>query len=56
MRDGVIVDDGPSPRWLAAQAALIETAHVNGPDGTWEADEALPQDAELGQLNQELTH
>ena len=31
MRDGVIVDDGPSPRMLAAQAALIGTAHLDGP-------------------------
>ena len=30
MRDGLIVDDGPSPRLLAAQAALIGTAHVDG--------------------------
>jgi putative ABC transport system ATP-binding protein len=56
MRDGVIVDDGPSPRFLAAQAAMIGTAHLNGPDATWEADDALPKDADLGQLNQELTH
>jgi putative ABC transport system ATP-binding protein len=56
MRDGVIVDDGPSPRFLAAQAALIGTAHHVGDDGVWEAEETLPKDAELGQLNQELTH
>ena len=30
MRDGLIIDDGPSPRMTAAQAALIGTAPING--------------------------
>ena len=33
MRDGVIIDDGPSPRMKAAQAALIGTAHAQRADG-----------------------
>ncbi len=63
MRDGLIVDDSPSQRMRSAQAALIGTAHLNGPapaweaaDGQWQAEEPLPKDAELGPLNQELTH
>jgi putative ABC transport system ATP-binding protein len=56
MRDGVILEDGPSPRWLAAQAAMIGTAHLDGDEAVWEAENSLPKDAELGQLNQELTH
>jgi energy-coupling factor transporter ATP-binding protein EcfA2 len=56
MRDGLIYDDGPSPRWLAAQAAMAGTAHLNGSDGAWEADDSLPTEPELGQLNSELTH
>jgi putative ABC transport system ATP-binding protein len=63
MRDGLIVDDGPSNRMKAAQAALIGTAHLNGPapawqpaDGQWGSGEPLADEAELGPLNQELTH
>ncbi len=63
MRDGLIVDDGPSTRMKAAQAALIGTAHLNGPapawqaaDGQWEAEEPPVVDAEIGPFNQELTH
>ncbi len=46
MRDGLIIDDGPSPRMLAAQTALIGTAHLDGVDGDgaqWKADDAVPQ-------------
>ena len=46
MRDGVIFDDGPSTRMQAAQAALIGTAHLNGPAQAWEADEELPRTRE----------
>jgi putative ABC transport system ATP-binding protein len=55
MRDGLIIDDGPSPRMKAAQAALIGTAHL-GTEAVWEADDARPNDAELGPINQEMTH
>src|SRR5262249_5780655 len=61
MRDGLIVEDGPSKRLQDAQAALIGTAHLNGPapawqDNAWEADEALAKDAGVGPVDQELTH
>jgi putative ABC transport system ATP-binding protein len=58
MRDGLIIDDSPSPRMLAAQETLVGT--VPGPlpsvDGQWQADDDLPGEAELGRLNEELTH
>ena len=38
MRDGLIIDDGPSPRMMAAQAALVGTAPIDGVDGHWEPD------------------
>ncbi len=52
------------PADAAAQAALVGTAHLNGPapawepaDGQWEAEEPPPVvDAEVGPFNQELTH
>jgi putative ABC transport system ATP-binding protein len=57
MRDGLIFDDGPSKRMQVASAAMIGTAHLNnGPGPAWEADEPLVEDAELGPMNQELTH
>ena len=30
MRDGLIIDDSPSPRMMAAQAALVGTAPIDG--------------------------
>jgi putative ABC transport system ATP-binding protein len=58
MRDGLIIDDGPSPRLLAAQAALVRTAPapLDGVASQWEADQDLPNDPELRRLNEELTH
>jgi putative ABC transport system ATP-binding protein len=56
MRDGLIVDDGPSPRMLAAQRALIGTAHLDGDGNEWEPVDALPEPKDLGHLNEELTH
>ncbi|MGP0065348.1 MAG: ABC transporter ATP-binding protein [Isosphaeraceae bacterium] len=56
MRDGVIIDDGPSPRMKAAAAAMIVASHVDGNGEPWKADETLPAPPELGQLNEELTH
>jgi len=61
MRDGLIIEDGPSPRALAAQAALIGTAaslstSLDGHSSKWQADGELPVpvEPELGQLNEEV--
>ena len=56
MRDGLIIDDGPSPRMQAAQAALIGTAHLNGSAPAWEGDATAPEDAGVGSVNPGLTH
>jgi len=56
MRDGLIIEDGPSHRMQAAAAALIGTAHLDGNGEQWETDEKLPGESELGQWNEELTH
>jgi putative ABC transport system ATP-binding protein len=56
MRDGVIIDDGPSPRMKAAASALVGTAHLDGNGEQWEADEELRRQSELGHWNEELTH
>jgi putative ABC transport system ATP-binding protein len=58
MRDGLIIDDGPSARMLAAQNAMIGTAHLDGDrvGDTWEAEPPLPKSPDLGHLNEELTH
>jgi putative ABC transport system ATP-binding protein len=56
MRDGLIVEDGPSKRLQVAETAMIGTAHLNGPAPAWEADEVLADDTELGPMNPELTH
>ena len=60
MRDGLITEDGPSPRTIAAQAALIGTAAslaapLDGQAAEWEADNELPVpvEPELGQLNRQ---
>ena len=42
MRDGVIIDDGPSPRIKAAAAALVGTAHVESNGEQWEAEKSYP--------------
>jgi putative ABC transport system ATP-binding protein len=54
MRDGLIIEDVPSARTIAAQAALIGTAaSLDGHASQWEADDELPVpvEPELGQLN-----
>ncbi len=56
MRDGVIIDDSPSPRMKAAAAALVGTAHLEANGDQWEPEEKLAGPAELGQWNEELTH
>jgi putative ABC transport system ATP-binding protein len=59
MRDGLIIDDSPSPRALKAKTALIATAAVNGPgengDQYWKPDFS-PADPDLRSSNEELTH
>jgi len=54
MRDGLIIDDGPSPRRSAAGAALIGTDPVNGVDGRWDPDFGSTK-PELPRSNEELT-
>jgi putative ABC transport system ATP-binding protein len=56
MRDGLIIDDGPSLRTQTAQTALIGTAHLDGDGAQWEAQDAIPKPPDLGHLNEELTH
>ena len=55
MRDGLIIDDGPSPRRRRAQAALVGTAPTNGVGGHWEPDFG-PGEPDLRPSNEELTH
>jgi putative ABC transport system ATP-binding protein len=59
MRDGLIIDDSPSPRMAKAQTALIGTAAVAGVAGNgdeyWEP-EFNPGDPDLRPSNEELTH
>ncbi len=57
MRDGVIIDDSPSPRMKAAAAALVSTAPIQANGEYWDGkDQPLPEQTELGHLNEELTH
>ena len=58
MRDGLIIDDGPSPRMAAAQAALIGTtaSRPMACDGHWERRISAPGDPELRPSSEELTH
>ncbi len=55
MRDGLIIDDGPSARMKTAQAALMGTAHL-GSEPVWKTDGSLPDADGVGPFNQELTH
>jgi putative ABC transport system ATP-binding protein len=55
MRDGLIIDDSPSPRRRSSRAKPNGTAPVDGVTGQWEADYS-PNDLELGRPNEELTH
>jgi putative ABC transport system ATP-binding protein len=55
MRDGLIIDDSPSPRMIAAQAALVGTGSIDGTATRWEADFGAG-DPELRPSNEELTH
>ncbi|MFI5457855.1 MAG: ABC transporter ATP-binding protein [Isosphaerales bacterium] len=55
MRDGLIIDDAPSPRRKKAKAALAGTEPADAPDGYWQSDFSS-DDPELGRTNEELTH
>ncbi len=57
MRDGLIIDDGPSPRVqkAQAQAAAIPAVPADGVGPGWES-EFNSNDSELGRPNQELAH
>jgi putative ABC transport system ATP-binding protein len=55
MRDGLIIEDGPSARMKAAQAALIGTAPNGETDGRWDS-EFTKSDPELRRPNEEMTH
>jgi putative ABC transport system ATP-binding protein len=56
MRDGLIIDDSPTPRRRASRAKPNGTVPVDGVVGThWDA-EYNPNESELGRPNEELTH
>jgi putative ABC transport system ATP-binding protein len=55
MRDGLIIDDGPSARAQAAQAALVGTTGIKPNGEPWKAD-FQPVEPELRSSNEELTH
>jgi len=55
MRDGLIIDDGPSPRMQQAQAAAIQTARANGVDPGWNS-QFNSNDSKLGRPDPELAH
>jgi len=48
MRDGRIVEDGPSKRMQQAGDALVGTAHLNGPAPAWEAGDPTAAGASAG--------
>jgi putative ABC transport system ATP-binding protein len=54
MRDGLIVDDGASPRFAAAQAARLATPSLDGISAQWVAGEA-PTEPELQRVNEDFT-
>jgi putative ABC transport system ATP-binding protein len=55
MRDGLIIDDGPSPRVKAAQAALVGTTGIEANGEQWKAD-FTSVEPELRSSTEELTH
>jgi putative ABC transport system ATP-binding protein len=54
MRDGLIVDDGVSPRVAAAQAALVATPPLDGVSAQWGTGDA-PTEPELQRVNEDFT-
>jgi len=55
MRDGLIIDDGPSLRVQKAQAAATQTVPADGVGPGWDS-EFNSNDSELGRPNQKLAH
>jgi putative ABC transport system ATP-binding protein len=55
MRDGLIIDDGPSARAKAAQAALVGTTGIKPNGEQWKAD-FTSVEPELRSSTEELTH
>jgi putative ABC transport system ATP-binding protein len=55
MRDGLIIDDGPSPRMQQANTARASTAASDGVGTAW-GSEFNPNDSELGRPDRELAH
>jgi hypothetical protein len=55
MRDGLIIDDSPSARMIARQAALVGTVPLNGAPDHWSADYSAG-DPELRPSSEELAH
>jgi putative ABC transport system ATP-binding protein len=55
MRDGLIIDDSPTPRRRGAHAKPNGTVPVDGISSHWEAG-YNPNESELGRPNEELTH
>jgi putative ABC transport system ATP-binding protein len=56
MRDGLIIDDSPSPRMMAAASALVGTAPVDGVDDRWAPPPFDAGKPEIRGSNEELTH
>ena len=57
MRDGLIIDDGPSPRDAGrAGGAGRHRRRRRRRDGHWEAQISAADDPELRPSNEELTH
>jgi putative ABC transport system ATP-binding protein len=55
MRDGLIIDDGPSPRWAKAQAAVVGEDNADGPAALWRPGFSADK-PDLGRTKEELTH
>ncbi len=56
MRDGLIIEDGPTARMKRLQAATVApTARLDGAGGAWEADYG-PDEIESSPNNKEFTH
>ncbi len=56
MRDGVIIDDGPSPRMQQKMRAAQNGSALNGGPTSHIDGEYAPPEAELSTPNEELTH
>jgi putative ABC transport system ATP-binding protein len=54
MRDGLIIDDSPSPRRTRARAALVAAESADGHAGVWQPG-FTADDPNLGRTNEEMT-